>query len=143
MAEGTPNRGSQAATPAAPKQKVRIGVVVSDKMQKTVVVAVESTKRHRLYKKILRRTKRFKAHDEHNECHLGDQVRIIETRPLSKEKRWRVAEILVRGNVADVQPRAIGAEILEPEPALPPRPTSEIPEDALEDEPGEEEEVPE
>jgi small subunit ribosomal protein S17 len=99
---------------AAPRQKIRFGTVVSNKMQKTVVVAVESTKRHRLYNKTLRRTKRYKAHDERNECRLGDRVRIIETRPLSKEKRWRVAEILVKGDVADVQPSAIGAEILEP-----------------------------
>lgn len=99
---------------AAPRTKVRFGTVVSDKMQKTVVVVVETTRRHRLYKKTLRRSKRYKAHDEHNECRLGDQVRIVETRPLSKEKRWRVAEILVRGNVAEIQPSAIGAEILEP-----------------------------
>jgi small subunit ribosomal protein S17 len=97
-----------------PRIKVRFGTVVSDKMQKTVVVAVESTKRHRLYNKTLKRTKRYKAHDENNTCKLGDRVRIVETRPLSKEKRWRVAEILVKGNVADIQPRAIGAEILEP-----------------------------
>ena len=102
------------AVSAAPRQKVRFGTVVSDKMQKTVVVAVETTKRHRLYKKTLKRTKRYKVHDEHNECRLGDHVRIIETRPLSKEKRWRLAAILVRGNVAEIQPQAIGAEILEP-----------------------------
>jgi small subunit ribosomal protein S17 len=88
--------------------------VVSDKMQKTVVVAVARTKRHRLYNKTLRRTKRYKAHDERNECRLGDRVRIVETRPLSKEKRWRVAEILVKGDVAEIQPAAIGAELLEP-----------------------------
>jgi small subunit ribosomal protein S17 len=80
-------------------------------MQKTVVVAVESFIHHPLYKKTLRRTKRYKAHDENNDCVLGDAVRIIETRPLSKEKRWRVAEILTRGNVAEIQPQAIGAEI--------------------------------
>jgi len=102
------------APETTPHIKVRLGTVVSDKMQKTVVVAVETTKRHRLYKKTLRRTTRYKVHDEHNECRLGDQVRIVETRPLSKEKRWRVLEILVRGNVADVQPSAIGREILEP-----------------------------
>jgi small subunit ribosomal protein S17 len=101
----------------APRQKVRFGTVVSDKMQKTVVVAVETTKQHRLYGKTLKRTKRYKVHDEKNECHLGDRVRIIETRPLSKEKRWRLGEILVRGNVAEIQPQAIGAEILEPERA--------------------------
>src|SRR5436305_11530 len=90
-----------------PRIKVRFGTVVSDKMQKTVVVAVESTKRHRLYNKTLKRTKRYKAHDENNLCKLGDRVRIVETRPLSKEKRWRVAEILFKGDVADIQPRAI------------------------------------
>jgi small subunit ribosomal protein S17 len=104
---------SQAAV-RVPRTKVRFGTVISDKMQKTVVVAVESTKRHRLYNKTLRRTKHYKAHDEKNECRLGDRVRIVETRPLSKEKHWRVVEILVKGNVADIQPRAIGAEILEP-----------------------------
>ncbi|HZQ34734.1 MAG TPA: 30S ribosomal protein S17 [Dehalococcoidia bacterium] len=88
-----------------------IGTVVSTKMQKTVVVAVESLKRHRLYKKTLRRTKRYKAHDETNACVLGDIVRIVETRPLSKEKRWRVAEILTRGNVAELQPQAIDASL--------------------------------
>src|SRR5260370_23692371 len=90
-----------------PHRKVLQGTVVSNKMQKTVVVAVESFKRHPIYKKRLRRTKRYKAHDENNTCVLGDVVRIIETRPLSKEKRWRVAEILTRGNVAEVQPAAI------------------------------------
>ena len=106
------------ASAVAPRQKVRFGTVVSDKMQKTVVVAIETTKRHRLYKKTLKRTKRYKAHDENNECHLGDRVRIVETRPLSKDKHWRVAGILVRGNVAEIQPQAIGAEILEPTRAL-------------------------
>jgi len=77
-------------------RKVRVGTVVSDKMDKTVVVAVETLKRHPLYKKTVRRTKKFKAHDEHNECRIGDRVRIMETRPLSKEKRWRVVEILAR-----------------------------------------------
>jgi small subunit ribosomal protein S17 len=110
-----------------PRIKVRFGTVVSDKMQKTVVVAVESTKRHRLYNKTLKRTKRYKAHDENNTCKLGDRVRIVETRPLSKEKRWRVAEILVKGNVADIQPRAIGAEILEPTRAAEEETTEETP----------------
>jgi len=103
-----------AAEPAArrePHRKNMIGTVVSTKMQKTVVVAVESLKRHRLYKKTLRRTKRYKAHDETNACVLGDIVRIVETRPLSKEKRWRVAEILTRGNVAELQPQAIDASL--------------------------------
>lgn len=94
------------------RQKTRIGTVVSDKMQKTVVVAVEVMKRHRLYRKTMRRTKRFKAHDEENTCRLGDRVRIVEARPLSRDKRWRVAEVLVRGDVAEVAPREIGEEII-------------------------------
>ena len=95
------------------RRKERIGVVVSKKMQKTVVVAVETFKRHRIYKKILRQTRRFKVHDEKNACGLGDLVRIVETRPLSREKRWRVAEVLVRGEVPEVAPKEIGAELIE------------------------------
>lgn len=76
------------------KRKVREGTVVSDKMNKTVVVTVESLVRHPLYGRTMRRTKRYKAHDEENECRTGDKVRIMETRPLSKEKHWRVVEIL-------------------------------------------------
>lgn len=94
-----------------PGQKTLVGVVVSDKMNKTVVVAIESAKRHRIYGKTLRRTKRYKAHDEHNVCKLGDTVRLVETRPLSKEKRWRVLEILQHHLVAEIQPRAIGVEL--------------------------------
>ncbi|NPV44216.1 30S ribosomal protein S17 [Koleobacter methoxysyntrophicus] len=75
-------------------RKVRIGRVVSDKMDKTVVVAVETLVRHPLYGKTIKRTKKFKAHDENNECTIGDKVKIMETRPLSKEKRWRVVTIL-------------------------------------------------
>jgi small subunit ribosomal protein S17 len=75
-------------------RKEFIGVVVSDKMDKTVVVAVENRKTHPLYGKIIKRTLRVKAHDEENQCAVGDVVRIVETRPLSKEKRWRVAEIV-------------------------------------------------
>lgn len=89
------------------KKKTRIGYVVSDKMDKTVVVAVETTKRHPLYKKIFKRIVKYKAHDEANECKLGDKVRIIETRPLSREKRWRVGEIITRTEVADIQPKEI------------------------------------
>ncbi|MDI3298964.1 MAG: 30S ribosomal protein S17 [Bacillota bacterium] len=73
-----------------------VGRVVSDKMDKTVVVAVERMVADPLYGKIVRRTRRFKAHDEENRCRVGDQVRLMETRPLSKEKRWRVVEILSR-----------------------------------------------
>ncbi|SHE81083.1 SSU ribosomal protein S17P [Desulforamulus putei DSM 12395] len=77
-------------------RKVRQGKVVSDKMDKTVVVAVEDRVRHPLYNRTIRKTKKFKAHDEENSCRIGDTVRIMETRPLSKEKRWRVIEILER-----------------------------------------------
>lgn len=78
------------------ERKERVGVVVSDKMEQTVVVAVEDLVRHPLYGRIMKRTVKFKAHNENNEAKLGDRVRLMETRPLSKEKRWRVAEILER-----------------------------------------------
>ena len=85
-----------AATPAAQRgfRKVREGLVVSDKMDKTVVVAVEDRVQHPLYKKTLRRTNKLKAHDEQNSCGVGDRVLLMETRPLSASKRWRVVEIL-------------------------------------------------
>jgi len=75
-------------------RKTMIGTVVSDKMDKTIVVAVETTVRHKMYKKIIKRTYKLKAHDENNECKVGDKVKVMETRPLSKEKRWRLVEIL-------------------------------------------------
>ena len=75
-------------------RKVRVGKVVSDKMDKTVVVIVEDRVAHKTYKKIIGRTYRLKAHDENNECREGDIVRVMETRPLSKDKRWRVVEIV-------------------------------------------------
>jgi small subunit ribosomal protein S17 len=75
-------------------KKTKIGVVKSNKMQKTVVVSIEKSVKHPLYKKILKRTKNLKAHDENNKCQVGDQVLIAETRPLSKDKCWRVVEIL-------------------------------------------------
>jgi len=78
------------------RRKVRAGKVVSDAMDKTVTVAVESIVRHPLYKKTIKRTTKFKAHDETNEAKTGDTVQIMETRPLSKTKRWRVVEILER-----------------------------------------------
>ena len=78
-------------------RKAKLGRVVSDKMDKTVVVAVESYRSHPVYKKAVRRISRFKAHDEQDSCHVGDRVRIEETRPLSKEKRWRVVEVLSKG----------------------------------------------
>lgn len=76
------------------ERKVRIGKVVGDKMNKTIVVAVEENVKHRLYNKTMRRTVKFKAHDENNEAKIGDTVRIMETRPLSKDKRWRLVEII-------------------------------------------------
>ncbi len=75
-------------------RKTRIGKVVSDKMDKTVVVAVENNVRHKLYSKIVKRTYKLKAHDENNECGIGDTVKVMETRPLSKDKRWRLVEII-------------------------------------------------
>ena len=75
-------------------RKTRVGKVVSDKMDKTVVVAIEDNVKHPLYKKIVKRTVKFKAHDEQNACGVGDKVQIMETRPLSKDKRWRVVEII-------------------------------------------------
>ena len=75
-------------------RKTRTGVVVSDKMDKTVVVAIKTKVRHPLYGKMVNRTRKFKAHDELNECGIGDTVKIMETRPLSKDKRWRVVEII-------------------------------------------------
>ena len=75
-------------------RKVRTGRVVSDKMDKTVVVAVETFTKHRLYGKQVKRTTKFKAHDEKNECKIGDRVKIMETRPLSKDKNWRLIEIV-------------------------------------------------
>ena len=75
-------------------RKTRIGVVVSDKMDKTSVVAIKTKVRHPLYGKMVNRTRKFKAHDEQNECGIGDTVKIMETRPLSKDKRWRLVEIV-------------------------------------------------
>ena len=75
-------------------RKTEVGKVVSDKMDKTIVVAIENSVKHKLYKKIIKRTINHKAHDENNECRIGDRVRIMETRPLSKDKRWRLVSIL-------------------------------------------------
>jgi len=88
------------------KRKTRFGRVVSNRMDKTVVVVVEVLKRHPLYKKTFKRTVKYKAHDENSECGLGDIVRIVETRPLSRQKRWRVAEIITKRAVA-VEPKEI------------------------------------
>jgi small subunit ribosomal protein S17 len=81
-------------TPTRGRRKVRLGMVISDKMDKTVIVQVGSSKAHRLYRKTVQQRSRFKVHDEKNECGVGDFVRIVETRPLSKEKRWRVLEVV-------------------------------------------------
>ena len=101
-------------TPPAERQRGRrqtkIGRVTSDKMQKTIVVAVESLKQHRVYKRTYKFTTKFKAHDERNEARIGDMVRIEETRPLSKEKRWRLVEILKRAEQT-VAPEQVAAEL--------------------------------
>jgi small subunit ribosomal protein S17 len=77
-------------------RKTKVGTVVSDKMDKTVVVAIEDFVRHSLYGKAVKRTKKVKAHDEQNECNIGDKIKIMETRPLSKDKRWRFVEMIER-----------------------------------------------
>ena len=75
-------------------RKTRVGTVVSDKMDKTIVVAIQDSVQHGLYKKTMKRTYKLKAHDENNECGIGDTVKVMETRPLSKDKRWRLVEII-------------------------------------------------
>ena len=82
------------AAEARNRRKSKVGVVVSDKMDKTVVVAIEDFVRHPLYGKAVKRTKKLKVHDENNECNVGDKIRIMETRPLSKDKRWRLVGIV-------------------------------------------------
>jgi small subunit ribosomal protein S17 len=86
------------------KRKIRTGKVVSDKMDKTVIVMVESLRQHPLYKKVVKMRSKFKVHDEGNTCTVGDTVKIIETRPLSKDKRWRVAEIVRKKEVVEIKP---------------------------------------
>ena len=92
--------------------KVRDGTVVSDKMQKTVVVAIEANFRHRLYKKTVRRVRRLLAHDEREEAQLGDRVRIVETSPVSRRKRWRLLEVLVKADLPEVAPESIDLELI-------------------------------
>jgi small subunit ribosomal protein S17 len=96
MADETANSAGQADTKPRIRRQVKVGRVVSDKMDKTVVVAVENTTTHRLYHRYMKRTSKFHAHDEDNRCKVGDQVEIVSSRPLSKTKRWRVREILKR-----------------------------------------------
>jgi small subunit ribosomal protein S17 len=86
------------AAPAPDKRKAKVGRVVSDKMDKTIVVSVERLSRHRVYKRVIRLTSKFKAHDERNEARIGDTVRIVESRPLSATKRWRMTEIIRRAD---------------------------------------------
>ncbi len=86
------------------KKKTRFGRVLSNRMDKTVVVVVETRRRHPRYKKVVRYKTKFKAHDEGNTCGIGDLVRIIETRPLSREKRWRVDEVLAKAEMVEVKP---------------------------------------
>jgi small subunit ribosomal protein S17 len=89
-------QSNEATTPTRNARKVREGIVVSDKMDKTVVVSVEDRVKHALYGKVMRRTSRLKAHDENNDAHVGDRVLVMETRPLSATKRWRLVEIVER-----------------------------------------------
>ena len=94
--------------------KSKVGRVSSNKMDKTLVVLVESHRNHPLYKKTIKKVKRYKVHDEKNECQIGDTVKIVETRPLSKEKRWRVEEIINKAAAIEVKPEEIATpEVLE------------------------------
>lgn len=105
---------AQARTPG--KRKTKVGRVVSDKMDKTIVVSVERLARHRLYKRVIRLTTRFKAHDERNEARIGDTVRIEESRPLSATKRWRMVEIVARASAGSTD--AVVASEPETEEAI-------------------------
>ena len=100
--------------------KSKIGRVSSNKMDKTLVVLVESHRNHPLYKKTIRKVKRYKVHDEKNECKIGDTVKIVETRPLSKEKRWRVEEIIIKAAAIEVKPEEIATPsvLTETKPAV-------------------------
>ncbi len=89
------------------KRKNRVGRVLSNKMDKTVVVGVETRRRHPRYRKVVKYRAKFKAHDENNACGIGDKVKIVESRPLSKDKRWRVTEILTRAEVVEIKPEEI------------------------------------
>ena len=89
------------------KRKTRIGRVLSNKMDKTVVVGIETRRQHPQYRKVVKYRTKFKAHDENNACGIGDKVKIVESRPLSKDKRWRVAEILTKAEVVEIRPEEI------------------------------------
>jgi len=92
------------------RRKVFLGEVISNRMQKTITVKVERRLRHPVYERVVKRSKKFHVHDEHNQCQIGDQVRIIETRPLSKTKRWRLLEIVRRRTGASVTPAVESGE---------------------------------
>ena len=131
---------AQPPTQQGPKRRQqKVGRVMSDKMQKTIVVAVESIKRHPIYKRTYKETTRFKAHDETNSARIGDVVRIEETRPLSKEKRWRLVEIITRA--AQTMPVAEVEAALAEEPAVDEdgEGVEEVAEEPAVDEEGEEE----
>ena len=122
-------------------RKAREGTVVSDRMDKTVVVAVSSSTRHRLYKKLMRRLRRYMVHDETNDAKLGDRVRIVESRPYSRRKRWQLAEVLVRADRPEVAAEEIDLELLgevkveeeKPEPETEARTEPEEPAEAAEE----------
>jgi small subunit ribosomal protein S17 len=97
-------------------KKMKVGQVLSNKMDKTVVVSVESYRHHPIYKKTMRNVVKYKVHDEKNECAIGDTVRIVETRPLSKEKRWRVSEIIIKAAAIDVKPEEIEPKLVSEKP---------------------------
>lgn len=94
-------------------KKTKVGQVLSNKMDKTVVVSVESYRHHPVYKKTIRNVVKYKVHDEKSECRIGDTVRIVETRPLSKEKRWRVSEIIIKAAAIEVKPEEIEPKLVE------------------------------
>ena len=114
-------------------RKVREGTVVSDKMQKTVLVAVEAHFRHRLYKKSVRRVRRFMAHDEMESAQMGDRVRIVEANPISRRKRWRVVEVLTRAELPEVAAGEIDLELLGEIKHEEEAPAREAPAPAIED----------
>ena len=116
-----------AAATAEPRvnRKGRTGTVVSDKGDKTVIVAVVSAKRHRLYRKVLRRTKRYAVHDPENRATTGDLVRIEECRPISKTKRWRLVDVLTEREVAEVSAAEIDTELVEEVQRAPSRATED------------------
>lgn len=118
----------------ARKRKIRLGRVVSNKMDKTAVVTVESSRHHPKYGKLVRRVTRYKVHDEKNECSPGDTVRLVETRPLSREKRWRVAEIITRAAQIEVKPE----ELETPSQSAEPEAVGEEPAEEPAEEPNEE-----